>query len=35
MTTARLASLVLLLVTSSPAVGRADVGLLRTAHALD
>ncbi len=35
MTKARLFTLVLLLVASSPAVSRADVGLLRTAHALD
>ena len=35
MTKARLSTLVLLLVASSPAVSRADVGLLRTAQALD
>jgi triacylglycerol lipase len=35
MTKARLSTLVLLLVVSSPAVSGADVGLLRTAQALD
>src|SRR5215510_15145816 len=35
MTKARLSGLVLLLVVSSPAVSAADVGLLRTAQALD
>ena len=35
MTKSRLSILVLLLVGSSPAVSRADVGLLRTAQALD
>ena len=35
MTKARLSTLVLLLVASSPAVSRADEGLLRTAQALD
>ena len=35
MTNARLSTLVLLLVALPPAVSRADVGLLRTAHALD
>jgi len=35
MTTTRLSTLVLLLVASSPAVSRAEVALLRTAHALD
>lgn len=35
MTKTRLSSLVLLLVVSSPAAGWADVGLLRTAQALD
>ena len=35
MTNARLSTLVLVLVASSPAVSSADVGLLRTAQALD
>ena len=35
MTNARLSILVLLLVAAHPAVSKADVGLLRTAHALD
>ncbi len=35
MTKARLSTLVLLLVASSPAVARADVGLLRSSQALD
>ena len=35
MTKAHVSILVLLLVASTPAVSRADVGLLRTAHALD
>jgi triacylglycerol lipase len=35
MTKARVSTLVLLLVASTPAVSRADVGLLRTAYALD
>lgn len=35
MTKACVSTLGLLLVASTPAVGRADVGLLRTAHALD
>ena len=35
MTKARVSTLVLLLVASTPAVSRADMGLLRTAHPLD
>src|SRR6187549_427998 len=35
MTKARLSTLVLLLVASTPAVSRADMGLLRTAQPLD
>ena len=35
MTKARVSTLVLLLVASTPAVSMADMGLLRTAHPLD